>query len=439
MSKQQKNQPAIAARIESLSHEGRGVTHVNGKTVFVDGALPGEDIMMRIHSFHRKHDEATVVEVITPSPHRVTPGCVHYGLCGGCSLQHMDGAQQIESKQQIMLDNMRHIGKVEPENILPPLRGPLWGYRRRARLGAKYVIKKDKVMVGFREKHSHYLAELTRCEVLDPSVGERIMALRELLTTMSARQRIPQIEVAVADEGTAYVVRNLEPLLPADEEKLIAYAQANNALMFLQSGGPDTIKPLWPEQISLSYRLPEFNVQLFFKPNDFVQVNGELNRAMVHYALELLAPTASDTVLDLFCGLGNFTLPLARRARHVVGVEGEANLVQRARDNAQHNGIENVQFHVGDLAHDCSDAPWARGAKYDKILLDPARAGAIELLPLLATMKAKRIVYVSCNPATLARDAGELVTKFGYHLRHVGVMDMFPHTTHVESIAVFEL
>ena len=427
----------IEASIESLSHDGRGVARVDGKAVFVDGALPGERVLYQLVERHRKHDEGVVTSVLQASPHRVEPRCPHAGVCGGCSLQHMDAQAQIEAKQQVLLGNLRHIGKVEPAEVLSPLRGPHWGYRTKARLGAKFVRKKGRILVGFREKHAPYLAELTRCMVLHPLIGERIIELADMLQGMEARERIPQIEIAVGDNAAALVFRNLDALSDKDQTHLCAYGERTGLHIYLQPAGPDSVHLLWPQQSTLSYSLPSHDLRLEFLPTDFTQVNRDINLSMIDLAIELLDPKPTDRVLDLFCGLGNFTLPLARRCAQVIGVEGDVGLVQRARDNAARNGITNAEFHVANLAEDITIYPWLKH-HFDKLLLDPPRSGAMELIPTIAKLGCKRIVYVSCNPSSLARDAGLLVNEYGYRLVKAGVMDMFPHTTHVESIALFQ-
>jgi 23S rRNA (uracil1939-C5)-methyltransferase len=427
----------LTAHVESLTHDARGVARLDGKVVFIDGALPDEDVLFTYRTQRKSFDEGTLMQLIHPSSARVKPNCVHFGLCGGCSLQHMDGEAQLAAKQKIMLDTLQHLGSVQPESVLPPLNGLQWGYRRKARLGVKYVTKKETILVGFREKRSGLLADLSRCEVLHPSVGNLLVELRALVGALAAYQQIPQIEVAVGDAGAALVFRHLVELNDADRELLRAFGQQHNTQVYLQAGGPDTVTLLWPDIASLSYRLPDYNIELFFSPNDFIQVNADINRKLVDHAITLLDPLPHERVLDLFCGLGNFTLPLARRAAHVVGVEGDAQLVQRARDNAQHNQITNTDFHAADLNQALGCAVWAQPG-FDKILLDPPRTGALEIIRQLAQFNATRIVYVSCNPATLARDAHELVVSQGYRLLSAGVMDMFPHTTHVESIALFE-
>ncbi len=427
---------AFEATIESLDHDSRGVAHIDGKATFIEGALPGEEVTFHYITQKKSFDEGVVAEVIKASPDRVTPKCPHYGVCGGCSLQHMDEKAQIFAKQAIMEEHFQHIGKVKPEEILPPLTATHWGYRRKARLGSKYVTKKESQLVGFREKRSAFLAEMNRCEVLDPAVGERITDLRKLIGGMKAYNRIPQIEVAIGDEVVALVFRHLDPLDPEDENTLRDFGVANNIHIYLQPKGPDTAHLIWPEESKLSYRLDEFDVELLFKPTDFTQVNIDINRKMVSRALELLDVQPHERVLDLFCGLGNFTLPLSRRTQHVVGVEGDELLVQRGKENAEYNGISNIEFYGADLTKEPHEHPWF-GEGFDKILIDPPRSGAYEICQYLDSFGASKIVYVSCNPATLARDAGVLVEK-GYTLKCAGVMDMFPHTTHVESIALFE-
>ncbi len=428
---------AVRARIDSLTHDGRGVAHLDGKAVFVEGALPGEEVMFIYVKQHKRYDEAVMTEVIDPSPERVTPRCAHSSLCGGCSLQHLRAESQIQMKERVLLDGLRHLGDVTPEEVMPPLTGPHWGYRRRARLGAKYVEKKQAMFVGFREKRSAYLADLSQCEVLHPKVGHQLLALRELLRGLDAYQRIPQVEVAAGDEKIGLVFRHLDPLSEHDLAALRAFGETHGFYIYLQAAGPDSVAPLWPSDPRLTYRLSEFDVELEFLPTDFTQVNGDINAAMARRALELLDLRGDERVLDLFCGIGNFTLPIARRAAAVVGVEGDAQLVARARGNANRNGIVNAEFHAADLSDETSMWPWAVPG-FDKILLDPPRTGALEVVRRVAGLGARRIVYVSCNPATFARDAAELVRQHGYRLRKAGVMDMFPHTTHVECIALFE-
>lgn len=440
MSKRKRRKQApgepIRATVTGITHDGRGVSRIGEKTVFIEGALPGEEVTFIPLEQHKSYDLGVVQEVHVASPERVEPRCAHFGVCGGCVLQHMAPEHQITAKQRVLLENFARIGKVTPEDILPPLTGPHWGYRRKARLGVRFVIKKEKLLIGFRERHKPYLADVSRCEVLHPSVGEHIEELALLVHSLKAYDRIAQIEVAVDDSQTALVFRNLDPLDESDKEKLIAFAKANDMRFFLQPGGPDTVAPLWPEQIDLVYRLDKYNVDFHFRPTDFTQVNAEINRKMVDRALEMMELKPDERVLDLFCGLGNFTLPLARTVREVVGVEGSPELVKRAQENAIHNGLSNVHFHAADLAGELEKAPWWQGG-FDKVLLDPPRTGAMETLSHIAALGVGRIVYVSCDPATLARDAGILVNQYGYRLEKAGVMDMFPHTAHVESIALF--
>jgi len=430
--------PLEEVGVDSLAHDGRGVAHIDGKAVFIDGALAGETVAIEYLATHRHHDEARVREVHVPSPHRVEPRCPHFGVCGGCSLQHLEAGEQILAKQQVLLDNLQRIGRITPAEVLEPLRGPVWGYRGKARLGVKDVIKKGRVLVGFRERRSAYLADLRRCEVLQPSVGEHLSDLAGLIAGLQARSRIPQVEVAVSGRVTALVFRHLDPLCEVDLEKLIAFARDRDFHVYLQPGGADSVRPLWPEDSTLSYALPAEGIELEFAPTDFTQVNAEINGQMVTRVLRLLAPEGGHRVLDLFCGLGNFTLPLARHAGEVVGVEGDAGLVARARRNAQRNGIANAAFQVADLAARQTEALWA-GQHYERILLDPPRSGAAAALDLVGNIRPERVVYVSCHPGSLARDAGRLVGEFGYRLLAAGVMDMFPHTAHVESIALFEV
>ncbi len=425
------------ARIESLSHDGRGVARIAGKVTFIDGALPGELVTFRYTGRRRSRDEGSVLEILQAAPERVAPRCDSFGRCGGCSLQHLDPAAQIEAKQRLLLEQLRRIGAVEAQRLLPPLTGPLWGYRHKARLGARFVKGKGRVLVGFRERHSGYIVDMQRCEILHPAIGGRMTELAELVQSLRICRSVPQLEVAVGDGVAALVFRHLEELDPGDRALLEDFGRRTGLHIYLQPGGPDSVHLLWPERSQLGYRLPEFDLELLFLPTDFTQVNEALNRRMVRQALELLDCGPGQRVLDLFCGIGNFSLPLARMAEEVVGVEGDAALVQRARDNAGRNGLHNVEFHVADLAQEIDCYSWARSG-YDRILLDPPRSGALELLPRIAGLRAPKIVYVSCNPATLARDAGELVKVHGYRLAAVGVMDMFPHTAHVESIALFE-
>jgi 23S rRNA (uracil1939-C5)-methyltransferase len=429
---------AETADIVDLAHDGRGVTHSAGKAVFIDDALPGETVEWIRTKRSRNFDEGRLERVILPSPDRVDPRCAHFGVCGGCALQHLAPQKQIEFKQRQLLEALVRIGQVTPAAMLPPLQAPVWGYRRRARLAARWVPKKERVVVGFRERSTPYVADLRGCEVVQEQAARLIEPLSAMLTRTSIRQRVPQIEVAVADNAMALVIRVLDAPSASDMESFRQFGREHSLQIYLQPGGYDSVAPIEADVLPLEYTLAAFDVRLRFLPTDFIQVNGALNSLMVERALELLAPAASESVLDLFCGLGNFSLPLARRAGRVLGVEGEAGLVQRARDNAALNALSNVEFVTANLADaSLGDAPWAM-CRYDKVLLDPPRAGAREVLPVVHRCGASRVVYVSCHPGTLARDAGILVREHGFNLVSAGVMDMFPHTAHVESIAVFE-
>lgn len=429
----------IEAIIESLTHDGRGVAIINGKTTFVSDALPTEKVLCKITKKHRRYNEAQTVEVISSAKERVTPPCAHFGICGGCSMQHVELHAQIQFKQQALLEQLKHFGKVTPEIILPPISGNSEGYRRKARLGVRYVIKKEKLLVGFREKFSNYLADIDSCSVLKASVGTRIKELSALIRGLTQYDRIPQIEVAISDNTTALIFRHMSPLPENDIAALIEFGKTHDMHIYLQPDPPAAVHKIWPNdsQEMLSYFLPDYQLEMRFHPLDFTQINGEINRLMINQALHLLALKPTDTVLDLFCGLGNFTLPLARVAKHVVGIEGSAQMVERARENARFNHIENAEFHAANLMEPSGTAPWLQKS-YDKILLDPPRVGAKEIIPLISSKSASHIVYVSCNPATLARDAGELVYNYHYKLKQVGVINMFPHTGHIEAIALFE-
>jgi 23S rRNA (uracil1939-C5)-methyltransferase len=430
------------AGIVGLTHDGRGVARTDGKAVFVRGALPGERVRARQTARHRHYDEANTLEVLQASPDRVEPRCAHFGTCAGCVLQHLDPARQIEAKQDVLLENLDRIGHVKPGRVLPALADSAWGYRRKGRLSVRFVEKKGRTLVGFREIDPRFVAEIKHCDTVIPAVGGRIGEIAELIDTLEAKRDIPQIEFIAGDDGAggdavALVVRHLQPLGEADRDALVAFAKRTGLAMLLQPGGVESVQPLWPESIALSFSLPQHDVTLGFQPLDFIQVNAGMNARMIERALELLQPDPAQRVLDLFCGLGNFTLPIARQAGHVVGVEGDAGLVARARENAIRNGIANAEFFAADLTGDLKGEPWL-AQRYDAMLLDPPRSGAIEVLRQWPKSMPPRIVYVSCHPGSLARDAEYLVSARGYLLKAAGVMDMFPHTAHVESIALFE-
>jgi 23S rRNA (uracil1939-C5)-methyltransferase len=424
--------------IESLDHEGRGVAHVNGKTIFIEGALPGETV--EYTSFKKKpaYEFATATQILKPSFMRVTPKCAAFGRCGGCSMQHLEPGAQVAVKQRILEDNLWHIGKVRAEEILAPIYGPTWGYRHRARLSVRHVEKKGGVLIGFHEKRSSFIVEMDHCEILPERISNLIVPLRQLVAELSIRDRIPQIEVALGEETDVLVLRILEPLSDADEARLRAFADQHHIQFYLQPKGPDSAYPFYPENGTLNYSLPEYGITMPYKPTEFTQVNPYINRVLVRRALTLLAPQPGERVLDLFCGLGNFTLPIARSGAQVIGIEGDKALTKRANENAELNGLAaSTEFLQANLFEMTPEKMQELG-RFDRLLIDPPRDGAIEVVKSLGEDAPWRIVYVSCNPATLARDAAVLVHAQGYTLKKAGVVNMFPHTAHVESIAVFE-
>jgi 23S rRNA (uracil1939-C5)-methyltransferase len=417
----------------ALDAEGRGVArNPEGKVVFVEGALPGERVAFEKVGGKRKFDLGRTTAILDPSPGRRQPRCPHFGVCGGCATQHADERTQMAAKQRWLEDNLERIGKVRPETLLPIVYGPEWGYRHRARLSVRHVPSKG-AMVGFRERRSTHVADMRECHVLPERIGLLIVPLRELVGSLSIRERLPQIELAVGDNAAALVFRHLVPLSSQDEALLKDFAQKHGIHVWLQPGGPDSAHPFHPAESELYYELPEFGVRIRFRPTDFTQVNHAMNRVLVSRAVRLLDPQPGERIADLFCGLGNFSLPLARRGAEVIGFEGNRELVERARQNAAANGLT-AQFEAVDLFK----AGIAAFGPFQKILLDPPREGAIELIKSLPENWPQRIVYVSCGPATLARDAGVLVHTKGFRLAAAGVINMFPHTAHVESIALFE-
>ncbi len=427
----------VLVEISDLAHDGRGVGRIDGKAVFVHGALPGERVSARLIDRTRKYDEALCLEVLQASPERVEPGCPWFDSCGGCALQHLDHAAQLRWKHKRLVDNLVRIGDVEPVTWLEPIADEPWHYRRRARLSARNVRGKGRVLVGFREPQGRFVADVGYCPVLHPDFSQRLASLSALLGSLSVAAAVPQIEVASGDNGSAIVIRHLEALTDSDLDELRAWSSRESMAVYLQPKGPDTVFRLHPESHQLEYRLEAFDLTLQFHPQHFIQVNARINARLIERAIELLGLTGSERVLDLFCGLGNFSLPLARRAAHVTGIEAAAELIEAARDNARINDIGNASFDVADLTEDVSDRAWYR-AGFDAVLIDPPRSGALEILPVVAGSGARRVVYVSCNPATLARDAGVLVRDHGFTLVSAGIADMFPHTAHVESIALFE-
>lgn len=428
--------------IESLDHEARGVSHVDGKVVFVEGALPGERVQAELIKKKPKFNTARAVAIQKSSWLRVSPKCPHFGVCGGCVMQHLQADAQVAVKQRVLEDAFKHLANLKPEQMLAPIHGPAWGYRYRARLTVRLVPRKGGVLVGFHERRSSYVADMTSCAVLPKSVSDLLVPLRRLIESMSTPDRLPQIEVAVGDEVTALVLRHLEPLSEHDRQHLSAFGQQHGVQWWLQPKGPDTVHLLDEGSTQeLAYQIPAFGVRMPFKPTDFTQVNHQINQVLVSRAISLLGVQAGDRVLDLFCGLGNFTLPLARLASEVLGIEGSQALVERAFEAARANALENANFEVRNLFEFSLDDLMSLGA-FDRLLIDPPREGALSVCEALVGQPAghrpKRIVYVSCNPATLARDAAVLCHQGHYRLRQAGVVNMFPHTGHVESIAVFE-
>jgi 23S rRNA (uracil1939-C5)-methyltransferase len=426
------------AGITAVTHDGRGIADTEGKKVFVAGALAGEKVRFQRRKSRRKFDEAELLEILEASPDRVDARCAVFGRCGGCSLQHVSAAQQRDIKFGALRDNLERIGNVRPDSWLEPVTGAEWNYRRRARLAVKDVAGKGRVLVGFREKHAPFITDMHRCEVLARPVDGLLDPLSELIGGLAIRSRLPQVEVAVADNAVALVFRVLDPPGSPDLAAMQQFAADHAVRVYLQPGGLDSISLLAPEgdREPLYYTLPEFDVRIDFEPVDFVQVNAAINRRMVHAAVEYLDPAPGERVLDLFCGIGNFSLPLGRRAGHVLGVEGEETLVKRAAANATKNRLTNVDFRCADLSKIDGSESWLAGP-WDRLLLDPARAGAAEVVETIGAIDPGRIVYVSCHPGTLARDAATLVHDAGYRLEAAGIIDMFPHTAHVESIAVF--
>lgn len=432
----------LIAYIESLDHEGRGIAHVDGKTIFIAGALPYEDVEYIPSRKKKSFEIAHLQSIQKPSTQRVTPQCQYFEICGGCALQHADHRLQVAAKQRVLEDNLSRIGKVVPDTILPPIYGAPWGYRHRARLSVHYVAKKGGVLVGFREKKSSYVADMHQCEILAGGIGHKLDALRDLMTSLDTRERIPQIEIAVGQNVTALVLRLLEPLTPGDEQKLIAFADLHRIQWWVQPKGPETATPWYPlDAPALTYQLPTFDLDLRFRPTEFTQVNHPVNQLMVNRAITLLNPQPDDVVADLFCGLGNFSLPIACQAATVWGVEGSEALVQRAAENAARNNLtQKAKFFSADLYTQPHSAMQKIPA-VSKMLIDPPRDGAVEVCKMLSAEQRpelKRIVYVSCSPATLARDAAVLVHTQGFQLKAAGIVNMFPHTAHVESIALFE-
>ncbi len=426
--------------IESLDHEGRGIAHAEGKVIFIEGALTGERVTYSTYRKKTSYEQAQVGQILKQSFMRVEPKCVHFGVCGGCSMQHLEERAQVAIKQRVLEDNLQRIGRVKAEIILPPIYGQVWGYRQRARLSVRHVLKKGKTLVGFREKQGRYVADMQHCEILPPKIAKLLPLLGELNESFTIRDALPQIEVAIGEHVDVLVLRILQALSPTDEEAIKRFADTYQVQFWLQTKGPETVVPFYPlDAPPLTYSLPEFGITMPFAPSEFTQVNSDMNRLMVSRAMRLLAPQPGERIADFFCGLGNFTLPIARSGAQVLGVEGSAALVKRATQNAAYNKLSgNTQFAEMNL-FEMDEAALAQLGHLDKWLIDPPRDGAAELMKSInAETAPQRIVYVSCSPSTLARDAEVLVHNKGYILKAAGVMNMFPHTSHVESIAVFE-
>lgn len=438
--------------IRSLDMDARGVGNLQnedgstGKVVFVDGALPGELVEFSTYKKKSSWEAATMSNLLRESSQRVAPKCEFFGTCGGCSMQHLDANAQVAMKQRVLEDNLWHIGKVKADIMMRPIIGPTWGYRYRARLSVRHVVKKGTVLVGFHEKKSRYVANMETCEILPAHVSAMLMPLRGLVASLSIVEELPQIELAIGEGVTAMVLRIMAPLSKDDEVKLKEFADQYQVQWWLQTKGPETAEPYYPVKSDLHYLLPEFGVKMPFKPTDFTQVNHHINRVLVARALRLLDVQKNERIADLFCGLGNFTLPIATLAAEVVGIEGSDALTERALENARHNGLDKkTSFSTRNL-FEVTAQDFVRLGKFDRFLIDPPRDGAmavcqalIDLGGIAPALKPRRLVYVSCSPSTLARDAGMLVNQAGYKLSAAGVVNMFPHTSHVESMAVFDL
>lgn len=430
----------IQASVDNFSHDCRGIARINGKTTFIQGVLPKEEVKFQYQSIRKDYDEGKLVKLIKPSDDRVAPLCLHFDQCGGCSLQHMGAQAQIKAKQNILLDLLSRMARVEPEQVLPPLAEHPWNYRNKARLSVRYVEKKQSTLMGFRERYSpRFITEITQCPVLHAKVDKDIIRLRQLLDGLEGKKAIAQVEVAAGDnDEVALIFRHMEPLSLQDQDKICQFAADASYKIFLQPGDESSVHCIFAADNCsfLSYELPQFNLTLQFYPSDFTQVNAAVNRLMVDQAVRLMGPQPDDRILDLFCGLGNFSLPLAQGCAKVIGIEGGQSMVERARMNAKHNGVENTEFYVANL-DDPKEVEKALKRSFNKLLIDPPRSGAWEVVKAIGKASPKKIVYVSCNPVTLARDVDVLVNQQGYRLMAAGIIDMFPHTAHVESMALF--
>ena len=430
----------ISLTIEDLSHDGRGIARMDGKVMFVNGALPGEEVVVKHTGGNKNFEEGITTEVITPSADRIEPECQFYHLCNGCSMMHLHPDKQIEFKQNTLKQNLLKMAKIQPQNWMSPLTDSSWHYRRRARLSVRWVIAKDKVLVGFREKNGRYVAEMDECKILQKPLDQLLQPIAEMIEKLDIKQHIAQVEASIADNDVALIFRHLKPIGIKDRSVFLNFSSNHKVRVFLQSKGPKTIieltdNPENPEP--LFFEIPEYKIKMEFLPSDFIQVNKRMNEKMIAQALSLLEISENDVILDLFCGLGNFTLPLATKVKQVVGVEGEKSLVERAEHNSKINNLQNIEFHVADLRLNHESSDWFQ-KEYTKVLIDPPRSGAFEILPLIARTKADTLLYVSCHPASLARDTDYLVNELGFKLISAGVMDMFPHTSHVESMALFK-
>lgn len=422
--------------IDDLSHDGRGIARVDGKVMFVSGALPNERVMVKHTGGNKNFEEGQTIEVIDASEDRVATKCQYYDVCNGCTMMHLSPEKQISFKQNTLKQNLLKMAKIMPESWLSPLSDQSWNYRRRARLSVRWVIAKDKVLVGFREKNGRFVADMDYCEVLQRPLDELIKPLSEMIGQLRIKQHVAQIEASVADNDVALIVRHLKPIGLEDNKVLMDFAKKYEVRIFSQSKGPKTVIEMTENDEPLYFNMPDYNIRMEFLPNDFIQVNARMNMKMINQALSLLKVGKDDVILDLFCGLGNFTLPLAKYVKSVVGIEGEASLVQRAIHNAAINNVNNANFYEADLRQNHQNSDWFQEG-FNKVLIDPPRSGAWEVLPLIAQTKANCLLYVSCHPASLARDTDRLVNELGFKLVKAGVMDMFPHTSHVESMALF--
>lgn len=423
--------------IDSLSHDGRGIAHINGKIILIENALPDEDVNFIYTRRRNNYDEAKAVEILRPSQDRVTPKCSHFNICGGCSLQHLNQEKQIAYKTKFFHDQMKHFGNLDTINIQTPITGPTWNYRSRARFAVKYVQKKQKLLVGFHEKNGRYVAEINTCPIIHSEISEKISDLSQLISKLSIYNQIPQIEISCGSHAIVLLFRHLQKFSDQDIELLQNFGEKHNFQIYLQPGNMETIHQIAPTLTPnfLSYKLPKQNIEMLFSPIDFTQINQTINQQMVNRVLELLDTNSNEKILDLFCGVGNFTLPLATKCNKIIGIEGNKNAIIRAKQNAKHNSLKNTEFYCADLTKNLIGQPWTQ-EQYDAILLDPPRTGAQEICKQIRKFNAKKIVYVSCNHATLARDTKEL-TNNGYKLQNATMVDMFPHTSHIETIAVY--